>query len=56
MTAREAMDHPWLAPVRELSHKKHADEMSLYGMAPGLPLSDAPGSGSSAAGAGDGSQ
>jgi hypothetical protein len=34
MTAREAMDHPWLAPVREASLKRHAEEMAAYGLLP----------------------
>ena len=29
MTAREALDHPWLAPVREFAARRRA-EVSLY--------------------------
>ncbi len=50
MTAREALDHPWLAPVREFAAKRRAEEMGTYAILP--PLSDAA---ASATGTGSGS-
>jgi hypothetical protein len=34
MTAREAMEHPWLAPVREAGLRRHAEELAAFGLLP----------------------
>jgi hypothetical protein len=34
MTAREAMEHPWLAPVHEASVKRHEEELRAFGFVP----------------------
>jgi serine/threonine protein kinase len=36
MTAREALDHPWLAPVRDFAAKRRAEEMGTYSILPPL--------------------
>jgi hypothetical protein len=41
LTAREALDHPWLAPVREFAAKRRAEEMGTYPLLP--PPSEAGG-------------
>ena len=55
MTAREALDHPWLAPVREFAAKRRAEEMGTTPIAhapSSAPLLTAAGEGGAGAGAG----
>lgn len=39
LTAREALDHPWLAPVKEFAARRRAEEMGTYAIMP--PIADA---------------
>jgi hypothetical protein len=39
LTAREALDHPWLAPVKEFAAKRRAEEMGTYPIPPLAPSS-----------------
>ena len=53
LTAREAMEHPWLAPVRELAARRRAEEAGVAAaVLPPLDPSSSSSSAAAAAGAG----